>query len=76
MTPRDETEVVGFQFDQVEERNTAYEEPDNDADGAECQGRRISRKQGFKPSHGLRPLGAFVRPKRTRTVLFHLALPT
>jgi hypothetical protein len=36
MTPRDETEVVGFQFDQVEDRNAVYEEPDNDADSAEC----------------------------------------
>ena len=41
MTPRDETEVLGFQFDQVEERNADYEEHDDDADGAECQGRRI-----------------------------------
>src|SRR5215510_14256883 len=51
MPTRDETEVVGFQFDQVEERNAVYEEPDNDADSAECQGRRTNRAQGFKPSH-------------------------
>jgi len=44
MTPRDETEVVGFQFDQVEERNADYVEPDNDADGAEGQGRRTHRE--------------------------------
>jgi hypothetical protein len=75
MTPRDETEVVGFQFDQVEERNADYEEPDNDADGAECQGRRADREQGFKPSHRLRPMGASVRQKLTSTVLFQLALP-
>lgn len=61
MTPRDETEVIGFQFDQVEDRNAVYEEPDNDADSAECQGRRTNREQGFKASHWLRPLGASIR---------------
>jgi hypothetical protein len=75
MTPRDETEVVGFQFDQVEERNADDEEHDHDADGAECQRRRTEREQGFKPSHRLRPMGASVHQKLTSTVLFQLRSP-
>jgi hypothetical protein len=40
MTPRDETQVVGFQFDQVEEGNAVDEEPYHDTDSAECERHR------------------------------------
>ena len=56
MTPREETEIVGFQFDQVEDGGAGEEEHDNEEDSAECQGRRIEGEPGFKQSHRLLPL--------------------
>src|SRR4030095_6688881 len=57
LTTREQTEVVGFQFDQVEDGGTGYVEHDHDEDGAECQGSRTDGEQRWHTnSHQLRLL--------------------
>jgi hypothetical protein len=52
---REETEVLGFQLNQSEDGGAGQPEHDDEKNGAEGQGRRIDRAQGFKQSHRSRP---------------------
>jgi hypothetical protein len=44
LTAREEPQVVGFQFDQVEDGDAGEEEQYHEEDGTQCQGHRIDGK--------------------------------
>ena len=48
LTTRAQTEVIGFQFEQVEDGGAGYVERDHDEDGAKCQGSRTDENKDCK----------------------------